>query len=47
MGVEPNRLHFSWISSSEAPKFAQVANEVVESVKALGPNKKFVKTKAA
>lgn len=37
MGVEPGRLHFSWISSAEAEKFASTAKKVVESVRALGP----------
>jgi F420-non-reducing hydrogenase iron-sulfur subunit len=44
--VEPERLHFSWISSSEAGKFAEVAREVVERVRAVGPAKKLVKGKA-
>jgi coenzyme F420-reducing hydrogenase delta subunit len=26
-----------WVSSAEAPKFAQVANEFTETVRALGP----------
>lgn len=43
MGVEPDRLHFSWISSAESTKFVQVVNQVVEAVKALGPNERFVK----
>lgn len=42
-GMEPGRLHFSWISSAESTKFAQVAREVSEAVKALGPARKFVK----
>lgn len=36
-GLEPGRLHFSWISSSEAGKFQQTALEVVQAVRALGP----------
>jgi coenzyme F420-reducing hydrogenase delta subunit len=43
MGVEKDRLHFSWISSAEANKFIDVVNTVTESVKALGPSKNFVK----
>jgi len=46
MGIEPERLHFSWISSSEAPKFAEVATEVIETVRKAGPVKKLVKTRA-
>lgn len=37
MGLEPGRLHFSWISSAEAEKFAVTATKVVEAVKELGP----------
>ena len=46
MGVERRRLHFSWISSSEATKFVDVVKEVTAAVKALGPNQNFVKTMA-
>ncbi|MDR2945381.1 MAG: hydrogenase iron-sulfur subunit [Candidatus Adiutrix sp.] len=43
VGVEPGRLHFSWISSAEATKFQEVAKEVVEKVRACGPNVNFRK----
>jgi coenzyme F420-reducing hydrogenase delta subunit len=43
MGIERDRLHFSWISSAEAGKFIDVVHSVTESVKALGPINKFVK----
>ena len=43
MGLEPGRLHFSWISSAEGIKFAQVANEVIEAIRKLGPANCFVK----
>ena len=46
MGIEPGRLHFSWISSAESTKFVEVVKEVTDSVKALGPNTQFVKTGA-
>jgi F420-non-reducing hydrogenase iron-sulfur subunit len=36
-------LHFSWISSAEGERFARFAGEVIESVKALGPNTRFVR----
>jgi F420-non-reducing hydrogenase iron-sulfur subunit len=36
-GVEKERLRLEWISASEATKFAQVAHEMVEQLKALGP----------
>jgi len=41
MGIEPGRLHFSWVSSAESTKFVEVVNEVTKAVKALGPNKHF------
>jgi coenzyme F420-reducing hydrogenase delta subunit len=44
MGLEPGRIHFSWISSAEATKFVEVVNEVTSAIKALGPRKDFVKT---
>jgi coenzyme F420-reducing hydrogenase delta subunit len=43
MGIEPGRLQFSWISSAESTKFVDVVKDVTEKVKALGPNKNFVK----
>jgi coenzyme F420-reducing hydrogenase delta subunit len=43
IGVEPGRLRFSWISSAEANKFQAMAREVVEGVKAAGPNLAFRK----
>ncbi len=42
----PQRLTFSWISSSEAGKFAEVATEVVEKVKEVGPIERLVKKRA-
>ena len=46
MGVEPDRIQFSWVSSAESTKFIKVVNEVTEKIKALGPNTRFVKNKA-
>jgi len=46
MGIEPGRLHFSWISSAEANKFVDVVNEITAAVKVLGPNENFLKTEA-
>jgi coenzyme F420-reducing hydrogenase delta subunit len=43
VGLEPGRIHFSWISSAEGEKFARVAKEVYESVNSLGPVKRLVK----
>jgi F420-non-reducing hydrogenase iron-sulfur subunit len=46
VGLDPERLHFSWISSSEAGKFAEVATEVIEEVRKVGPIAKLVKGSA-
>jgi F420-non-reducing hydrogenase iron-sulfur subunit len=43
MGVEKERLHFSWISSAEATKFVDVVKEVTKIVETVGPNHKLVK----
>ncbi|MDO9465102.1 MAG: hydrogenase iron-sulfur subunit [bacterium] len=43
VGIEPGRIHFSWVSASEGGKFAEVIKEVTEEVKKLGPAKKLVK----
>jgi F420-non-reducing hydrogenase iron-sulfur subunit len=37
IGINPQRLRLDWVSSAEAPKFAQVATEFVEVVRELGP----------
>jgi len=37
-GLEPERFRLEWISASEGSRFAQVMNEVVENIKALGPS---------
>ncbi len=39
MGIEKERFRLEWISAAEATKWVQVANEMVEQVKALGPLK--------
>jgi coenzyme F420-reducing hydrogenase delta subunit len=43
MGVDPDRIHFSWISSAESTKFVHVVKDVTEKIKVLGPNQHFVK----
>jgi coenzyme F420-reducing hydrogenase delta subunit len=43
IGIEPGRMHFTWISSAEAGKFQTKAKEVAEAVRELGPFDKLVK----
>ena len=43
VGIEPDRINFSWVSASEGEQFAEVVKEVVERVKIIGPSKKMLK----
>ena len=43
VGIEPDRINFSWVSASEGEQFAEVAREVTERVKRLGPARRLVK----
>ncbi len=43
IGIEKERVQFTWVSASEGGKFAEVINRVTETVRALGPAKKLVK----
>jgi coenzyme F420-reducing hydrogenase delta subunit len=40
-GVEPGRVHFTWVSASEGARFAEVVRGVTGAVASLGPNKMF------
>jgi F420-non-reducing hydrogenase iron-sulfur subunit len=37
VGVNPDRFRLDWVSAAEGPKFAQVTQEFVDAVRALGP----------
>jgi F420-non-reducing hydrogenase iron-sulfur subunit len=37
LGIEKERLRLEWISAGEAAKFVNVAREMVEQIKAVGP----------
>ena len=37
-GLEEERFRLEWISASEAPKFAKVMKEMVDTVRELGPS---------
>ncbi len=37
-GLEAERFRLEWVSASEGPKFAQVMQEMVDTIKALGPS---------
>jgi len=38
-GIEPDRVHFTWVSASEGNRFASVVEEVTERVRKLGPSR--------
>lgn len=37
-GLEPERFRLEWISASEGKRFAQIATEMTETLKELGPS---------
>ena len=37
VGLDPRRLHFSWVSASEGTKWVKVVEEVTSAVRAVGP----------
>jgi len=37
IGIEPNRVQFSWISAGEGERFATVVTKITEDVRKLGP----------
>ena len=37
MGIDPQRVTFSWVSASEGGKWAEIVNDVTERVRSLGP----------
>ena len=43
VGIEPERVHFSWVSAAEGVRFAEILEKVINSVRALGPASKMVK----
>jgi F420-non-reducing hydrogenase iron-sulfur subunit len=43
IGIEPERVQFSWVSASEGNIFADLINKVIADVKKVGPAKKLVK----
>jgi len=41
LGIEKGRVQFSWVSASEASRFAEVVTRVTEDVRRLGPNQRL------
>ncbi len=38
IGIEPDRVQFSWISAGEGERFATVVTKVTEDIRKLGPS---------
>ncbi len=43
IGIEPDRVQFSWISAGEGERFATVVTKITEDVRKLGPSTRLVK----
>ena len=43
IGIEPDRVQFSWISAGEGERFATVVTKVTEDIRKLGPSTRLVK----
>ena len=39
MGIEKERLRLEWVSASEGSRFVDIANEMSETIRLLGPSK--------
>lgn len=37
IGINPKRIHFSWVSAAEGKKWAELVKEVTATIKELGP----------
>ena len=45
LGIEPERVQFSWVSASEGGRFAQIVDKITNEIKELGPARKMVKVR--
>ena len=43
VGIEPDRVQFSWVSASEGGRFSDLVRQVSEDVKRLGPQRRLSK----
>lgn len=37
-GIDPDRFGIEWVSSAEAPRFAEVVTTFTERIRGIGPN---------
>jgi F420-non-reducing hydrogenase iron-sulfur subunit len=38
LGIDPARYEIAWVSSAEAPRFAELVTKFTEKIRELGPN---------
>ncbi len=43
IGIEPERVQFSWISAGEGQRFADIIEKITSEVKKIGPATRLVK----
>ena len=43
IGIEPERVQFSWVSAAEGGRFVDIIRKVTEEIRGLGPIQKFSK----
>ena len=43
MGIDPDRIIFSWVSAAEGAKWANIVNQSVEQIRKLGPFTEYQK----
>ena len=43
IGIEPERVQFSWISAGEGERFANIIEKVTNDIKKIGPATRLVK----
>jgi len=43
VGIEPERVQFSWVSAAEGVRFAEILEKVIDAVREVGPASKMVK----
>ena len=41
LGIEMDRIHFSWISAAEGKKFQQVVSEITAKTRQMGPYRAY------
>jgi len=46
VGLEEERVQFTWVSAAEGVRFAKVIDKVTEQIRTLGPIDKFVKSRS-